>query len=166
MKVYLASPLGFAASTKQFLRELRSKLEMPGLTVVDPWSESENKISTAAARLPQGRTRTSRLRTANRRIAAANEASIRESDFMIAVLDGVDVDSGTASEIGFARGIGKPVIGLRTDFRRTGDNDGAVVNLQVEYWIETSGGKICKSVSQLVKSTTQLMASLEPPKPQ
>lgn len=33
-----------------------------------------------------------------------------------AVLDGVDVDSGTAWEIGYAYARGKPIIGLRTDF--------------------------------------------------
>ena len=37
------------------------------------------------------------------------------SDLVVAVLDGVDVDSGTAWEIGYAYAKGKPVIGLRTD---------------------------------------------------
>ena len=47
-------------------------------------------------------------------------------------------------------GLGDKVInGLRTDFRRSGENDGVLVNLQVQYWIEASGGKIITSLSDL-----------------
>ncbi|MDD3246425.1 MAG: nucleoside 2-deoxyribosyltransferase, partial [Methanosarcina sp.] len=51
------------------------------------------------------------------------------SDLVVAILDGVDVDSGTAWEIGYAYAKGKPVIGLRTDFRALSDG---VVNLMIE----------------------------------
>jgi nucleoside 2-deoxyribosyltransferase len=54
---------------------------------------------------------------------------LNSSDIVVAVLDGVDVDSGTAWEIGYAYAKGKPVIGLRTDFRTLSDG---VVNLMVE----------------------------------
>jgi len=37
--------------------------------------------------------------------------------------------------IGFAFAKGKPIIGYRGDLRLSGDNDGAIVNLQVEYFI-------------------------------
>lgn len=39
------------------------------------------------------------------------------SDAMLAVLDDNDVDSGTAFEVGVAHTLGKPVIGVRTDYR-------------------------------------------------
>ncbi|MDL5504071.1 MAG: nucleoside 2-deoxyribosyltransferase, partial [Candidatus Methanoperedens sp.] len=45
-----------------------------------------------------------------------NLKGIENSDIIIAVIDGVDVDSGTAWEIGFAFAKAKPVLGLRTDF--------------------------------------------------
>ena len=61
---------------------------------------------------------------------------------MLAVLDGTDVDSGTASEIGYAYAKGKPMVGYRGDFRLSSDNEGGVVNLQVQYFILTSGGSI------------------------
>jgi nucleoside 2-deoxyribosyltransferase len=35
----------------------------------------------------------------------------------VAILDGPDVDSGTAFEVGYACAKGKPVIGLKTDMR-------------------------------------------------
>lgn len=61
------------------------------------------------------------------------------SDIVTANLDGVDVDSGTASEIGYAAGRGIPIFGYRTDFRLAGDNIGSLVNLQVESFITGNG---------------------------
>jgi hypothetical protein len=58
------------------------------------------------------------------------------------VLDGVDVDSGTAAEIGSGFAKGKKIIGYRGDFSLSADNEGSIVNLQVEYFIEASGGAI------------------------
>jgi hypothetical protein len=40
------------------------------------------------------------------------------------VLDGLELDSGTVSEIGFAAALGKKCYGLRTDFRNSGDFEG------------------------------------------
>ena len=45
-------------------------------------------------------------------------------------------------EIGYAAAIGTVVVGYRTDWRRAGDNEAAVVNLQLVYFIEASGGTI------------------------
>jgi nucleoside 2-deoxyribosyltransferase len=46
---------------------------------------------------------------------------LERADAVVAVLDGPDVDSGTAWEVGFAVARGKPVIGLRTDWRPAED---------------------------------------------
>ena len=83
------------------------------------------------------------------KVAARNEKAIRKCDVIVAVLDGADVDSGTASEIGFAYALGKRIYGYRGDFRRAGDNEGSIVNLQVEHWIESSGGCIVTSLDRL-----------------
>jgi len=50
---------------------------------------------------------------------------VDDCDVIVAVLDGTDVDSGTAWEIGYGVAKGKKVIGIRTDFRNRGD-DGAL----------------------------------------
>jgi nucleoside 2-deoxyribosyltransferase len=73
-------------------------------------------------------------------IGGNNRAGIDSADMVLAVLDGTDVDSGTAAEIGYAFGKGKPIRGCRGDFRLFADNDGSMVNLQVEYFIRQSGG--------------------------
>jgi nucleoside 2-deoxyribosyltransferase len=94
--------------------------------------------------------RVQRLTEINTELGRANKASIDAADGLFAILDGVDVDSGTAAEIGYAFARGKYVCGLRTDFRLAGDNHGSIVNLQVQYFIEQSGGQIVTSVGELV----------------
>ncbi len=44
--------------------------------------------------------------------------AVRAADVVVAVLDGPDVDSGVAFEMGYAYALGVPVVGLRTDFRQ------------------------------------------------
>lgn len=44
-------------------------------------------------------------------------SGLQKSDMVVTVLDGVDVDSGTAWELGYAYAQGKKIVGIRTDFR-------------------------------------------------
>jgi nucleoside 2-deoxyribosyltransferase len=151
-RAYLASPLGFAESTRAFMRELQAALGAI-VEVENPWDFGGPELGAEFARahaIAGHDARLAALHAINMRIAAENAAAIRRCDLVVAVLDGVDVDSGTASEIGFAFGLGKPSFGLRTDTRLAGDNLGSRVNLQVEYWIEASGGTIVERVEELV----------------
>ena len=72
-----------------------------------------------------------------------NEKAIQDADIVVAVIDGSDIDSGTAWEIGYAYGIGKPIIGLRTDFRTMGIE--GIVNLMIEQSIP-----ITKTIPELL----------------
>lgn len=54
-----------------------------------------------------------------------------EADLIVANLDGVDVDSGTAWELGYAVAQHKQVIGIRTDWRRYSACE--AVNLMIEH---------------------------------
>jgi glutathione S-transferase len=69
---------------------------------------------------------------------------------VFAVLDGTDVDSGTAAEIGYAAALGCTIVGLRTDFRMAGDNPAAPVNLQVLHFINKSGGAFATELDAAV----------------
>jgi nucleoside 2-deoxyribosyltransferase len=109
-------------------------LHAAGLEVLDPWNKPG-----AFPGQPHEEPRTSED---NHRLAAANEAMIRSAAGLLAILDGTDVDSGTAAELGFAAALGKRIVGLRTDFRVVADNHAANVNLQLEYWIVRGGGAI------------------------
>ena len=149
MKLYLASPLGFAGSTKGFMRELAELLRAAGFDVYNPFDGGFGPAFAEARAAPPDE-RTERLHAVNHDVGRVNERAIRAANMVVAVLDGVDVDSGTASEIGFAYALGRPVFGLRTDSRQTGDNAGAIVNLQVQYFIEAGGGRVARTTDELL----------------
>ncbi|MBO4318302.1 MAG: nucleoside 2-deoxyribosyltransferase [Mailhella sp.] len=65
---------------------------------------------------------------------------------VVALLDGPQVDDGTAWEIGYACAKGIPVIGLRTDFRLCADSDGGLVNAM----IQGSVVDICRSADEVL----------------
>ena len=133
--VYVASPLGFTVPTRLFYEHtLLPAITERGAVVLDPWLTSAAQFEQALG-LPAGPERDAALKTANRDAGAANERMIRDSTAVFAVLDGVDVDSGTAAEIGFAAALGRPVVGWRSDFRLAGENPQLLVNLQVEHFV-------------------------------
>lgn len=57
-------------------------------------------------------------------IARADMERLNNSDFLIAVIDGVEVDSGVAAEVGAFYMTGKPIFALYSDVRQQGrDNE-------------------------------------------
>ena len=56
-------------------------------------------------------------------IALADTEKVLESDLLVAVLDGLVIDPGVASEIGVAYAKGIPMIGLYTDTRQQGSDN-------------------------------------------
>jgi nucleoside 2-deoxyribosyltransferase len=53
---------------------------------------------------------------------------VSQCDYVVAILEGSDADSGTCIELGYAYAKEKPIIGVRTDFRNSEDRG---VNLMV-----------------------------------
>jgi nucleoside 2-deoxyribosyltransferase len=152
MKIYVAGPLGFSEAGRVFHNDvLVPKLESLKHEVFDPWNpmpEMRAKID-LVLKMPYGQPKRDAWQKVNAELGAHNRSSIDECNLVFAVLDGVDVDSGTASEIGYAFAKGKPIVGYRGDLRLSADNEGAVVNLQVEYFIRESGGDIVSSVAEI-----------------
>jgi nucleoside 2-deoxyribosyltransferase len=66
-----------------------------------------------------------------RAIFEMDVAAIDWADMVVACMDGPDPDSGTAWECGYAYAKDKPVVCYRTDFRITGDTEGAPYNLML-----------------------------------
>lgn len=153
VSVYVASPLGFSAATRSFYEdEVLAGLRDAGFAPIDPWHEPAYAAELVRVRgLAPGEQRLAAFAALNRRFGARNVAKIDEADALLAILDGVDVDSGTAAEIGYAAARGKPVAGLRLDTRQTGDNEGAVVNLQVEHFVRASGGELVRTVGEAIE---------------
>ncbi|MCZ0860191.1 nucleoside 2-deoxyribosyltransferase [Methanocorpusculum sp. MG] len=92
-----------------------------------------------AVHLPQKFEDTAESRSKNREelIYRWNLAALKNSDIVVAVIDGSDVDSGTAWEMGYATALGKRIIAIRTDFRRYSENE--LVNLMLETEAEVVG---------------------------
>ncbi len=112
--IYLAAPL-FSEAECEFNRKLRDEIRRTGFLVFLPQEDSNN------------------VKDKKKRqeiIFSKNVAAIKRSDMIVAVIDGTDVDSGTAWEIGYAFACGISVLGLRTDFRTLGIE--GRVNLMIE----------------------------------
>jgi len=54
---------------------------------------------------------------------------LQEASMVLIMLDGTDADSGSCFEMGYGVGIGLPIVGVRTDFRGSGEHLG--VNLML-----------------------------------
>ncbi len=145
--VYLASPLGFTEPGRIYIKDtLRPKfLALGRVEIIDPWDSlllfDEKMITQFARGLERGQAI---------QYGMYNFKSIDRADAVVACLDGPDVDSGTAIEIGYAVAMGKLVIGYRTDYRFVGEGRDMRVNLQVEAAIVRSGGKLCESLDEAV----------------
>lgn len=135
--VYLAAPL-FSEAECDFNRKLRDEIIRAGFKVFLPQEDSNNIKD---------------MKDRQKIIFNKNLKGIENSDILVAVIDGADVDSGTAWEIGFAFAKGKPLLGLRTDFRTLGIE--GTVNLMIERSVV-----LCMSVSELLnhlKSWTNII---------
>lgn len=119
--LYLAGPL-FTEAEQQWLRALKGRLQdaIPGLTVVWP---GELFDAQELADMGHG---------AKSHIFEVCRSHLEASNLVVALLDGTQVDDGTAWEIGYAYAKGIPVYGIRTDFRNAGDTAHSLVNAMIE----------------------------------
>ncbi len=131
--VYLAAPL-FSEAELDFNLRMRDDIKAAGFNVFLPQEDSNN--------IKDEKTR-------QRIIFGRNEAAIQDSDIIVAVIDGTDVDSGTAWEIGYAHAMGKPILGLRTDFRTLGIE--GTVNLMIERSVI-----LCRDIPELLNHLKSL----------
>ena len=106
MKIYLSAPL-FTQVERRWNRMLAAALE--------------ERIAGAEVVLPQDFKFGGAYNRPSDFLKLFSECvdSLEEADLIVAVLDGPDVDSGTAFEVGFAHARDIPIIGIRTDFRKS-----------------------------------------------
>ena len=147
--IYLAGPLGFSELGRLGQAALVALALDCGHETVDPFALTAQAELDRIAGLPTLEAQRDAWRALNATIGETNMRAIEACDVVLAVLDGPDVDSGTAAEIGFAFARGKTILAYRGDFRLSADNPGSTVNLQVEYFIRASGGEIVASLDAL-----------------
>lgn len=133
LKIYLSGPLfsrgeiAWGERVKTFLEE-----RLDGLQVIWPHELSS-------------------CRDGPQQIFQANLEALNDADLMVAMLDGPQVDDGTAWEIGYFFSAHKRVFGLRTDGRRAGETDSSRVNLMIE----------CSCCCAVAGSLEELLADLK-----
>jgi nucleoside 2-deoxyribosyltransferase len=152
MKAYLAN--GLFTIGDRLINDsvsVRIRNEIEGLDLYVPQENSEiNEKSSNVTSL---------------QIAEADCAELMSADFLIAVIDGVEIDAGVAAEIGIFSTTGKPIYALYTDIRQQGsDNVKKVLtlvedvtenqfmyrNLFVVGLIKRSQGGIYPTINELV----------------
>jgi nucleoside 2-deoxyribosyltransferase len=144
LRCYVASPLGFTDAGRHYYTSIYLPALREVVEVIDPWAMTQPQQWIDAER-------DGTIGDLIAEVGARNIEAIRTADLLAANLDGQEVDSGTASEIGFATGVGVRCFGLRTDLRQSGEA-GAHVNLQVEAFIVASGGSITGSLEELAEA--------------
>jgi nucleoside 2-deoxyribosyltransferase len=155
-RIYLAGPLGFSEAGRVFQDLIAKHLDDAGYRAIDPFKliPAEQTDWIAKLSIEMQKDAWTEL---NPRIAAKNCEALDGCDAVLAVLDGPDVDSGTAAEIGYAFARKKPIVGYRGDFRIAADNVGSTVNLQVEYFIRESGGTILARIDEVAAAITRII---------
>lgn len=149
--VYLAGPSGFYEAGRLWHETVVvPAITKAGLVAKDPWAD-QSTIADVLASMELGPERREALKVANLAQGRYDLRLIDESEAVLASLDGQDVDSGTAIEIGYAFARGLVIVGLRTDMRWCSDNEGSVVNLMVETCIVDSGGILTASLAEAVE---------------
>jgi len=106
MKIFIAGPL-FSEAEREFNLKVDRYLHDQGFETFLPQRDVGKLWDRAKGRKSHK----------YRKIYEEDLKGLEWSDGVVAVLDGTDVDSGTAFEIGYATARGKPVIGLKTDKR-------------------------------------------------
>ncbi len=107
--IYLAGPL-FSQAEIAFNQSLTERLRAAGYSIYLPQQECFGT--------------TDPLELFNLCIRGLDGASL-----VLVILDGADADSGSCFEVGYAYAKGIPIVGLRTDFRGSGEHLG--VNLML-----------------------------------
>lgn len=107
MKIYFAAPM-FAESERLYNEMLIANIRqaLPEVQIYLPQENGDINDKNAYAN--------------SLMIAKADTDEVLSSDLMIAVLDGITIDAGVASEIGVAYAKNIPVLGLYTDSRQQG----------------------------------------------
>ena len=94
-------------------------------------------------------------------IAQADLEMLQKSDVLVAVLDGVEIDSGVAAEIGAFAMLNRPIIGVFTDVRQQGRDNMQKIEALVRDGIENQFVYRNLFVVGLIKRNGIITSSIE-----
>ncbi|MGE7694733.1 nucleoside 2-deoxyribosyltransferase [Lysinibacillus sp. NPDC094177] len=93
-------------------------------------------------------------------IAQADLEMLQNSDVLVAVLDGVEIDSGVAAEIGAFAMLNRPIVGVFTDVRQQGRDNMMKIEALVRDGIENQFVYRNLFVIGLIKRTGVITTSI------
>ena len=134
MKVFIAAPL-FSEAERYFNSKMAKRLRDRGFEV---WLAQESPF------IHEGTSKE------KEKIYEEDISALKACDVIVAVLDGAEVDSGVAFEMGYAVAIGKPVVGLKTDHRAFSKVED--INLMLEMPLI----KLCSSIDDVITELKNL----------
>mmetsp|Transcript_28963 Transcript_28963/g.83995 ORF Transcript_28963/g.83995 Transcript_28963/m.83995 type:complete len:148 (-) Transcript_28963:190-633(-) len=129
--VYVAGPV-FNEGERWFINEMAAVVQKAGLSTFVPHRDIPEEIKNNL-----------------RQIFLSDKAAIDRSIAVLANLNGTSTDDGTAWELGYAFGTGKPAVGIFTDARVRFHNEKEVVNLMMQ-----------ESLNQIVRSLDAVPGAL------
>lgn len=139
-KTYIASPSGFAESTKHWYNGIFIPCVSKYVEPLDPWKVNVDHILSAP---PQERPELwTDLGDYHYKTIA------QKAKLLIAILDQEPPDTGTVCEVAWAAAHDIPVIGYRSDIR-TGGEEGLPYNLMLVAAIRKNGGVAVSSLVDL-----------------
>ena len=133
--VYIAGPL-FDEGERWFVERLDSFVAEAGARTFLPHRDNVSKTAENTGTIYRN-----------------NVAAIDRCDLVVANLNGVTTDDGTAWEIGYAVASGTPVVGVHTDWRRRFDHE--VVNLMIEESVDL----VARSVEEAADAVRRFVAT-------
>jgi nucleoside 2-deoxyribosyltransferase len=134
LKVFLAAPL-FNEAERNFNAKVANTLRKNGFKV---WMAQEAPFIEKATEKEK------------KSIYEVDISSLRASDVVVAIFDGVAVDAGVAFGMGYAKALGKPLIGLKTDYRTFSRME------EINLMLEVPLVKICKSLDEVIDSLREI----------
>ncbi|ATP39959.1 nucleoside 2-deoxyribosyltransferase [Solibacillus sp. R5-41] len=94
-------------------------------------------------------------------IAEADLASLQVSDVLIAVIDGIEIDSGVAAEIGAFSMLNRPIIALFSDVRQLGRTNTKKIDALIEDGTENQFIYRNLFVVGLIKRNGKIVATMD-----
>lgn len=154
-KIYFASPL-FTEMEQSYNAQVVKKLREQFADSVEIYLPQENDAINDKSNYAN-----------SIQIAEGDNAYLEEADILIAILDGVTIDAGVASEIGYFYSMNKPIIGLYSDIRQGLHNNQAKIHALDELaespfsYINLYTVGLVKKRGPLVRSTEEMKKKLE-----
>jgi nucleoside 2-deoxyribosyltransferase len=133
-KVFLAAPL-FCESERKFNSLVAERFRVSGFEV---WLAQEFGLFEHGTL------------NEKRKVFTQDLLALENCDVVVALLDGVDVDTGVGFELGYAYALKKPLVGLKTDYRTFSKTE------EVNLMLEVPLLKLCRSIEEVIEILKKL----------